>query len=159
MGVRSKFDKIKSIPKTSLIDFKAYVYYRKRSEIATRKTVQHFVEYGKIINEFYRIVGEKIVEDQDGVFIDFLGYFGVMCYESPPFRYDFAKKKNVLLDKYGFKIMFVPNKKHLLPWTADNNFASKVKQNLKNSIRKTNRRYNFNSELFKIDYNHKKYSK
>ena len=157
-GIRKRFRKLKNIDKTSLIDFKAYVFYREKSKLATRETVQHYIEYGKLISEFYRIVAEKIVEDPDGVYIDFLGYFGVMCYEDRNFRYDFAKKKKVLTDKYAFKLMFVPNKRHLLAWVADNNFSLKLRQSLKKSIKTTNREYTFNCGLFKISHNHRKYN-
>lgn len=73
-------DKVKSF---SLIDHKAYVFYRDNSKLASRKTVAHYVEYGKLIGEFYKILGDELVESEGGAYIKGLGYFSVMRYFRP----------------------------------------------------------------------------
>jgi len=74
---RANIDAIKTY---STIDHKAYVFYRERTKIGTRKTVEHYVAYGKLISEFYKILGEELADSTGGVYVKGLGYFSVLKY-------------------------------------------------------------------------------
>lgn len=46
-----------------------------------RKDVNNWPGYVKILNTIYRNVGDAIVENEEGVYIERLGYFGCMIYQ------------------------------------------------------------------------------
>lgn len=62
----------------SLRDYKAYQYYRDNSKLANLEDIENFVEHGKIVSKFYDLVGQKLTEASGGVFVDGLGYFGII---------------------------------------------------------------------------------
>jgi len=84
MKNRYFFNKSKSLSENiksfSTIDHKAYVFYKDKSKLNNRELVAHFVEYGKLISEFYKIVSEELVESRGGVYIKGFGYIGMLKY-------------------------------------------------------------------------------
>lgn len=57
----------------------AYKYVR-RLKGFTRYDVGNWTGYCKIINTFHTIIAESIVNNPEGVFIEDLGYFGILLY-------------------------------------------------------------------------------
>jgi hypothetical protein len=136
----------------SIVDHKAYQYYKENSKLANRQDVANYVEHGKIISEFYRIAGEKIVEAKGGIFLEGLGYFGIiqeMKKKPTHDRQTGELKFNPKTDNIIYNIAFVPIDKDniLRPWVFDYSFSRKIKKALCNSL-KSGKTYSFNASLF-----------
>ena len=139
---------------TSVIDHKAYQYYIQNSKIASREEVENYVEHGKLISSFYKIVSEQILESKGGVYIKGFGYFGIMKLMSIPVkRFDMKDKKTKLNTKTEmFNTYFVPISKNNLArlYTFDMSFS---RDYFKAFLEKINQgyRYTFNASLFYSD--------
>lgn len=136
----------------SIIDHKAYQYYKDNSKLANRKDVENYVEHGKIISEFYRIAGEKLTESSGGIFIENLGYFGIiqeMKKKLMHSREDGQLKMNPKTDNVIYNIAYVPISKDNIfrPWVFDYTFTTKIKKALCAKL-KSGKRYSFNASLF-----------
>ena len=133
----------------SMIDHKAYVYYRESSELANRELVAHYVEYGKLISEFYEIVSDEIADSKGGVFIENFGYFGLMKHNKPRKIKRNKEGEKVLDLDDNFFIAFVPisknNKRRM--YTFDLGFSKKCRNKIKKRLRE-GYRYLFNASLF-----------
>jgi len=134
----------------SIIDHKAYRFYLDNSKIQTRKDIGNYVEHGKILAELYNIIGEKIVESEGGVYINNLGYFGVVqAQKGKIYKVFHEKKLNPATDNIIYKIGFVPISKNnnLKPWVFDSSYYKSIKQSLKKAL-KSGKKYSFNASLF-----------
>lgn len=136
----------------SLRDYKAYQYYRDNSKLANLEDVQNYIEHGKIISKFYEIVGEKITSTSGGVFVNGLGYFGIiqeMDNRSSHNPKDGSIKLNPRTDNKIYNIAFVPIDSDNLfkTWVFDYSFSRKVKKALCNNL-KAGKKYTFNASLF-----------
>lgn len=136
----------------SIIDYKSYQYYSANSKLANRKDVANYVEHGKIISEFYRIAGEKITEASGGVFLDGLGYFGIIQEMKKKLTHDRQTgelKINPKTDNVIYNIAFVPIGKTNVfrPWVFDYAFTTKIKKALCEKL-KSGMTYSFNASLF-----------
>ena len=136
----------------SLRDYKAYQYYRDNSKLANLKDIENFTEHGKIISKFYEIVGEKVASTSGGVFVDGLGYFGViqeMDNKSSHNPVDGSIKLNPRTDNKIYNLAFVPIEKDNIfkPWVFDYSFSRKVKKLLCDNL-KSGKKYTFNASLF-----------
>lgn len=138
----------------SIVDYKAYQYFNKNSKLATRDNVSHYVEHGKIISEFYKVVSEQIVEKEGGVFLDGLGYFGVIQqFQKKATYYDHSKNKislNTKTDNKIYNLAFVPIPKRnsfFKTWVFDYSFNRRTKSELSKNL-KEGKKYSFNSSLF-----------
>ncbi len=139
---------------TSVIDHKAYQHYIQNSKIATREEVANYVEHGKLISSFYKIVSEQILESKGGVYIKGFGYFGIMkLMKMPVKRFDMQERKMKLNTKNEmFNTYFVPISKNNLfrLYTFDMSFS---RDYFKAFLDKINQgyRYMFNASLFYSD--------
>lgn len=136
----------------SLRDYKAYQYYRDNSKLANLEDVQNYIEHGKIISKFYEIVGEKITSTSGGVFVEGLGYFGIiqeMDNRSSHNPKDGSIKLNPRTDNKIYNIAFVPIDSDNLfkTWVFDYSFSRKVKKALCDNL-KAGKKYTFNASLF-----------
>ena len=136
----------------SLRDYKAYQYYRDNYKLANLEDVQNYIEHGKIISKFYEIVGEKITSTSGGVFVNGLGYFGIiqeMDNRSSHNPKDGSIKLNPRTDNKIYNIAFVPIDSDNLfkTWVFDYSFSRKVKKALCNNL-KAGKKYTFNASLF-----------
>jgi len=136
----------------SIIDYKAYQHYIKNSKLANRKDVANYVEHGKIISEFYKIAGEKLTEASGGVFIENLGYFGIIQEMKKKLARDRQTgqlKMNTKTDNVIYNIAFVPIDKSNIfrPWVFDYAFTAKIKKALCEKL-KSGMTYSFNASLF-----------
>lgn len=136
----------------SIIDYKAYQYYISNSNLANRKDIANYVEHGKIISEFYKIAGEKLVEASGGVFLEGLGYFGIIQEMKKKLTLDRQtgqKKINTKTDNVIYNIAFVPIDKSNVfrPWVFDYAFTAKIKKALSQKL-KAGMKYSFNASLF-----------
>jgi hypothetical protein len=136
----------------SIIDYNSYKYYLDNSKLANRQDIANYVEHGKIISEFYRIAGEKIVEASGGVFLEGLGYFGIIQEMKKKLAHDRQTgelKLNPKTDNIIYNIAFVPIDKDntFRPWVFDYAFSRKIKKALCNSL-KAGKTYSFNASLF-----------
>lgn len=140
--------KKKKPKKTSVIDHKAYQFYKKKAKYGSRENVAHYVEYGKIISEFYKIASEQLIEDPDGVYVDFLGYFGIACVQKFKYTMDWSTGNKRIKDMPFFKPLFVPTQSYMNPWCADNSFKPSVKKALIASLTEKRVPYTFNPNCF-----------
>ena len=136
----------------SLRDYKAYQYYRDNSKLANLEDVENYIEHGKIISKFYEIVGEKMTESSGGVFVDGLGYFGViqeMGTKSSHNPIDGSIKLNPRTDNKIYNLAFVPIEKDNIfkSWVFDYSFSRKVKKALSVSLKEV-KKYTFNASFF-----------
>jgi hypothetical protein len=104
------------------------------------------------VSKFYEIVGEKIAESSGGVFVDGLGYFGViqeMDNKSSHNPVDGSIKLNPRTDNKIYNLAFVPIETDNIfkPWVFDYSFSRKVKKALSISL-KAGKKYTFNASLF-----------
>jgi hypothetical protein len=141
------FKKYKS-KKTSCIDHKAYVFYKDNSKYGTRDNVAHFVEYGTLISEFYKIASEMFLDDPDGMYLDYLGYFGFACVEKMDYKVNFVTKQKIIADYYIFKPLFVPKMSSFRPYIADSWFAKKIKDGMIKRLKNREVPYTFNPNFF-----------
>lgn len=142
----------------STIDHKAYVWYKQRSEHNNRRDVKDFVEYGKILTEFYRIAEKHLADNLGGIYIDKLGYFGVCKHvETPSKRIAYLREH---MGKYNtdgdvYYLSFVPISYTTIERTYSMDLAftkimkTRLTENLRNGYA-----YMFNPSLFY--YNNKK---
>lgn len=143
----------------SLIDHKAYCFYRDNSELCNRRDVAHYVEYGKLIGEFYKIVGDELVNAKGGVYIKNFGYFGIMRYIKPSKRAlvrdseGVPKTKLNILDDWFFT-SFIPISKNnkLRLYSLDLSYFKTFRKKLTEKLRK-GYLYYFNASLFYSDLN------
>jgi len=136
----------------SLRDYKAYQHYRDTSKLANLDDVQNYIEHGKIISKFYEIVGERITESSGGVFVDGLGYFGVIQEMGNKISHnpvDGSIKLNPRTDNKIYNLAFVPIETDNIfkPWVFDYSFSRKVRRALSISL-KAGKKYTFNASLF-----------
>lgn len=136
----------------SIIDHKAYQYYNTNSKLSSRENVANYVEHGKIISEFYKLAGEKLLEASGGIFLDNLGYFGIiqeMGKRVAHDRSDGSIRLNPKTDNIIYNIGYVPIDKSNLfkSWVFDYSFSTKVKNGLCKSL-KSGKKYTFNASLF-----------
>jgi len=123
----------------STIDHKAYVFYKDNSELVTRKLVNHYVEYGKIMRCFYEILEEHIADNKSGVYIDGLGYFGIARYLNPKdkFTYFTMHAKSILAKHQPYYISYIPISKFDIDklYTMDLSFTKRLKKRLSSRIK------------------------
>lgn len=136
----------------SIADHKAYQYYKENSKLANRQDVANYVEHGKIITEFYRIAGQKLTEASGGIFLEGLGYFGIIQEMKKKLTHDRQTgelKMNPKTDNIIYNIAFVPIDKDniLRPWVFDYSFTPVIKKELCNKL-KAGKKYSFNASLF-----------
>lgn len=96
-------------------DHKAYVFYRENSKFCNRKDIKDFVDYGKILRQFYEIASDMLVESKNGMYIEDLGYFGFLKYNETKKRKDswfFKLAKHLLYKDTTYYIGFVPITTH-----------------------------------------------
>lgn len=150
---RGRRQTIKSIGGSfSIIDHKAYQYYKENSKLANRQDVANYVEHGKIISEFYKIAGKKLTEADGGIFLKGLGYFGIiqeMKKKLAHSRQTGELKVNSKTDNIIYNIAFVPIDKDniLRPWVFDYAFSDSIKKALCEKL-KAGKKYSFNASLF-----------
>lgn len=158
--MRGKSIRNKSIKKWksktfSLVNHKAYQFYKSVSKLNNRKDVKDFVEHGKLLSLFYKKIGEKIATSKGGIFIEGLGYFGMLMYPEVGKPYtafngkEIETKLNFKTDGLIYTIVFVPISKdnELLEWTMDKAFTEAVRKRVSEEII-GGMRYTFNPTLF-----------
>lgn len=136
----------------SITDHKAYQHYKNNSELSTRENVANYVEHGKIISEFYRLAAEKLIEASGGIFLENLGYFGIiqeMGKRTAHDPVDGSIRFNPRTDNIIYNIAYVPIDKSNIfkSWVFDYSFSPKVKGSLCKSL-KSGKKYTFNASLF-----------
>ena len=92
-------------------DHKAYVFYRENSKFCNRKDIKDFVDYGKILRQFYEIASDMLVESKNGMYIEDLGYFGFLRYNETKKRSQsrfFKFAKNLMYKDSTYYIAFIP---------------------------------------------------
>lgn len=143
------YSTIENVPTFSIINHKSYRFFLDNKKITERKDVKNYVEYGKIISEFYRIVGEKMVESTGGVYIEDLGYFGVVQEFVKRSSTYTGPKLNLHTDRMVYNLAYVPIDKtnNFKSWTFDYSFVDSVKKKLSKALKK-GKKYTFNPSLF-----------
>lgn len=140
------------VNKTSIIDFKAYQKFRESNKkICTRKNITDYVDHGKILSLFYRKIGYYVSEAREGVWIDGLGYFGVINTNMKRQGYEyFEDEYNWETKGYCFSLLFMPaqrESKVFKTFTLDYTFSPVVKKRLVSNLKK-GERYNYNAFIF-----------
>lgn len=132
----------------SVVDYKAFKYYKDNSKHRNSENTPNYVAHGKIMSLFYKKIGEKMVEGSGGVFIENLGYFGAVIDPVIRLRSYFNQDK-LLVNKstsgYSYFLTFVPIAKDnvLREWVADGSFSIKVRKAFSQAV-KLGKKYSFN---------------
>lgn len=159
LGYRTRELSTSEVVKTwTTIDHKAYVFYRENSELCSRKLVKDYVEYGKLISEFYRVVSDELVDSKGGVYIKDFGYFGIMKYffsakTSPrqdPDTGIWVKKLNTEEDYFFTAFVPISKNNRLRLFSFDCSYTQNFKDKLTAKLR-AGYRYTFNASLFYTD--------
>lgn len=139
----------------SIVNFEAYVDFREKNrEIATRDAVENFQTYGKIVSLFYKKVGEYMIESSEGVWIDKLGYFGVMNTNKkrlPDVNVLFNEEEfNWETGGYSFCLLYQPYQVTSMAFrtfTFDYSYTYGIRSKFSKKL-KTGFRYNYNGQMF-----------
>lgn len=137
---------------TSIVDYKAFKFYREKTKLRDKENTPNYVEHGKILSKFYKKIGEAIVKSEGGVVIENLGYFSgiVDTVKSYPI---FVNTNSILLNRrtsgYKFFLIFIPLSKDdlLREWVADSSFTSKIKKSFSNALN-SGVKFTFNPQFF-----------
>lgn len=136
----------------SIIDYKAFSYYIKNNKEENKGKIKNYVEHGKIISALYKIIGEKIVSSEGGVFMEGLGYFGIIQeMKNRPAKTKSGDKLifNPKTDGIIYNIAYVPIDKTntFKVWAFDYSFVQTIKTKLSIAL-KASKKYTFNPSLF-----------
>ena len=71
---------VTDIGKESVTDSAAFKHYRENAKYRDMEFTNHISVYKKVISEFYKKIGDALVESEGGVYIKGFGYFTVMMY-------------------------------------------------------------------------------
>ena len=130
----------------------SYVWYRERSKYCNRKDVKDFIDYGKILREYYKIMTEMLLDSKGGAFIQDFGYIGFLKYQGnyKKFRkFEKDKPAKLLTMEDVYYTSFIPimkNKKAKL-YTLDSSYSESFRADLVAKL-KQGYNYMFNASLF-----------
>jgi hypothetical protein len=140
----------------------AYVWYRERSEFCNREDVKDFIDYGKILREYYKIMTEMLLESKNGAFIQDFGYIGFLKYQGNHKKYrQFEKDKPAKLltveDVYYTSFIPIMRNRKCRMYSMDSSYSKSFRTDL---IEKLKQGYNymFSASLFFLKAK-KKYNK
>ena len=144
--------KMGDLESLSVIDYKAFKFYRENSKKRDINNTKNYVEHGKILSKYYSKIGEKIVESEAGVFIENFGYFSgivdtIKDYTSYPNQDKIILNRNT--SGYKFFLIFIPIAKDIIlkEWVADGNFSTKIKKSFSEALKK-GKKFKFNPSYF-----------
>ena len=153
-----KVTKKGALPAMSVIDYKAFKFYRENSKLRNPENTPNYVEHGKILSKYFLKINESIIKSEGGVFIEGLGYFsGVIDTQKD---YTPFLGKEILLNRntsgYKMFLIFIPISKDniLKEWVADASFTKKMKIVFSRAL-KEGKKYNFNPSYFIKKYGYK----
>lgn len=147
-----------SFPTKSLLGFEEYKLFRDNNrDICNRTAIPRWTDYGKIVSEIYKTVGEHLVNNSQGVYIERLGYFGVAVYKNVTGSVTYRNKqgelvKNSNLETDGkmyclFHVWDDTSTKMLRTFNMDYTFSRKVRKPFSEKLIEGTR-YKFNGGLF-----------
>lgn len=133
-------------------------FFARRLKKFRRKDVNNWTGYCKIVNTFHRIIAENLTNNPEGVFIENLGYFGLLLYRRRGglvnylFMEDYGECFiNPKTDGAVFTINFtpIPNKyaPQLRTFTMDGTFSKPLKKKIVEKL-KEGFKYRNNLEMF-----------
>lgn len=133
----------------SFCDHEAFVYYKECSTKFTREKVKDFIDHGKIIVDFYKEVANSLCEQEGGVYIEGLGYFGIACVYKTFKKKSLKTRRMVIGEQYIFKPLFVGTSSTFLSWTMDNAFIRSLAKKITQKVKTKEIPYTFNISLVK----------
>lgn len=157
--MRGFFIKMGELKPLSVIEYKAFKFYRENSKKRDIKNTENYVEHGKILSKFYSKVGERIVSSDAGVFVEGLGYFSGIVDTIKDYT-SYPNQNNIILNRntsgYKFFLIFIPIAKDIIlkEWVADGNFSAKVKRGFSLAL-KEGKKFKFNPSYFIKKYENK----
>lgn len=143
------------LPPKLICRSEAYQDFIKKDRSKVKGYIKDKDRYSILIHSFFKKVGHYLVESDNGVFIEGLGYFGICMDPSNPIVFQ-ANKKQYTNFKTNFRtytIVFIPISKDngMLNWKMDYCFSRRIKQNLKEKIL-SGKKYKFIPEFFINQY-------
>lgn len=137
----------------------SYKYYKRHRRKFKHKEVLKHHEYTEITNLFTELIAEHLVNNPDGVFIEDIGYFGMLMVKTGGMSYkvfdtdyrEVYEDFDLLSHSSGmsFSPHFVPIERSqiLRTWVMDATANLKVKKNMIEKL-KEGIKYRFNAPLF-----------
>lgn len=143
------------LPTELLCSKKAYKDYLKKDRSKVKGVIKDDIRFKMLVHSFFKKVGHYIVESDNGVFIEGLGYFGVCMDPSNPIV-KANNNRNYTNFRTNFKtysIIFIPITKDngMLNWKMDYCFSNSIKQKLKDKLL-SGKQYKFVPEFFINQY-------
>lgn len=143
------------LPKQLICSQRAYKEYLKKDRSKVKGVIKDDIRFKMLVHSFFKKVGHYIVESDNGVFIEGLGYFGVCMDPSNPVVKS-NNNRNYTNFRTNFKtysIIFIPITKDngMLNWKMDYCFSNKIKQKLKDKLL-SGKQYKFVPEFFINQY-------
>lgn len=124
----------------TLRDKPEYTNYRKNFKHKQHK-IKGRDNYFKFLGQFFDIIGEQLIENENGVFIEDLGYFfNWLCPKRMVRGVNGHEFYNFETDMRIYIPVFYPMNRNS-EWTMDKSFSASVKKSLHNAIVKRNKRY------------------
>lgn len=129
------------INKRRLLDYSTHKYYVNNHKRTQPKELhaKNRKEFLDIVEEFYKVIGEQLVEREGGVCIKELGYFFIWKIPKK-LQYDRLEKGIGYTTKFNYATNHVMYSPILIPakrikyWYLDKTFNNAIKQKLKQKI-------------------------
>lgn len=143
---------------TSISGKESYEVFKKNKTPDFEGHLAFFKHYGTVVNTFFKILAEKVVESERGVFIEGLGYFGICMYPDKINPKTMTSKGlqtiiNYKTDNITYTLAFVPiNKENSTKnWVMDSSFSRKIKSKLKRALN-SGKKYMFTPSFYMHKY-------
>lgn len=133
----------------SIIGSDAYRLYKEKS---TRKNKLSHAEYKQVVKLIYKKVGEHLLENTSGVYMDMLGYFCIMMNPKRKMAPGIKKLYPNTVNRIYTPILFTDSTKgySLTGWSMDRAFNTRnIKRKLKDNLTQKNYHYKFNHTLIR----------
>ena len=141
----------RTVGERSIVGRDAYRLYKQKSKRKKDKQLSHS-DYKKVVKLIYKKVGEHMIENTSGVYMDMLGYF---CIVMNPIRKMAPGLKRLYpstIKRIYTPILFTDTTKgySLSGWSMDRAFNTRnIKRKLKDKLVNESYHYKFNHTLIK----------
>lgn len=143
-----------------LTDKHAFKYYRENSKHRNFDNIGRMEDHAAIVRAFYKKIGDKMITNNNGVFLKNFGYFTILMNPiktTPIIKRGWLENRTILnphTDRRVFHPVFLPicNNAKFKYFIMDKSFVRPLKMKLKDSLRrkvKYMNNYGFLNSLYK----------
>lgn len=138
----------------SIVNYDFFKYYNKNSKHRDLNNIYSFNHLSKVVKDFWSIVGDHMVENSGGVFLDKFGYFCITL--NPKKSASIGRNREKYLDSHtktkNYFITFISSARDTIfnSFTMDRTFNRNIKRKLVENLKKGKKYYNYYIELSEI---------